>query len=196
MVPPLKTSSSRTSKSFENGQFVNVPSFSRDSPQQEWNQTVFGMKIPENIETSLRSSMLARGMNAPLVIAAYMEYFPIGTSLKVIQYENFTKNKRGIHGWRFWGGQVLQTTIGRMTTSKTITDQFHSRSRLPSCRMKSRTISNNISTDLSTTSLRIGWEKIGVVYGMWEMMGPPSMTRFTRSWLFFGRDASCPIHDS
>jgi hypothetical protein len=32
-------------------------------------------------------------MYAPFV-EAYMEHFPLGTTLKVIQYENFTQNKR------------------------------------------------------------------------------------------------------
>ena len=71
---------------------AQVPNFSRDEPQQEWNQSDFEV-MPESADKNLRSSMLARGMYAPFV-EDYLKSFPLGTSLKVIQYENFTKNKR------------------------------------------------------------------------------------------------------
>jgi hypothetical protein len=39
--------------------------------------------------------MIARGMYAPQV-EAYMSSFPLGPSLKIIQFENFTRNKRKV----------------------------------------------------------------------------------------------------
>ncbi len=72
-----------------NKSVIQSPPFSRRT--KTWNQSDF--VVHEDIPSmDWRRNMVARGFYAPQ-IETYMEFFPLGPSLKVIHYENFTRNK-------------------------------------------------------------------------------------------------------
>ena len=74
----------------QNLSIIDVPVLSNRT--QSWNPCDFVTQPSTHRDFDWRWSMVARGFYAPQ-IERYMQYFPLGTSLKVIQYENFTRNK-------------------------------------------------------------------------------------------------------
>lgn len=75
----------------KNRSVLDVPLLSNTT--DVWNASDF-VALPKSSspEFDWRWSMVARGFYAPQ-IERYMRFFPLGTSLKVVHYENFTQNK-------------------------------------------------------------------------------------------------------
>ncbi len=87
-IPSVEEIVKEEVEKLRNYRAIDVPSFQRG---MKWNQSDF--MIPRNSPLlSWTRSLLQRGFYAPQV-AKYMQFFPLGVSLKVIQYENFTRNK-------------------------------------------------------------------------------------------------------
>lgn len=100
MIPPLEEILREEIEALRNVSAMDVPVFQRGV---KWNQSQF--MIPQKMPPlNMQRSLLQRGFYAPQV-AQYMKFFPLGTSLKVIHYENFTRNKNdGLNDILNWIG--------------------------------------------------------------------------------------------
>lgn len=98
--------------------FLQAPDFSNAT--QEWNQNDFGRS---SFNTSIPViSRLSRGFYSRQ-ITAYLEHFQLGTSLMVIQYEKFVRNKPQVLNELLhfvgsppynWTGEELEADLGPM----------------------------------------------------------------------------------
>lgn len=105
--------------------FIDVPTLS--STTTTWNQSDFVALPLTSRPFDWRWSMVARGFYATQ-IERYINHFPLGTSLKVIQYENFTQNKvetlneilewLGVPPHNNWTAHELEQHYGPVQKSK------------------------------------------------------------------------------